>query len=140
MLHLLRARCQRQGDGNRITAAIGIAPAIDSPAHCDLLVTHFFLDCLSQAEVKALAERAGAHCQPGFLWLLSDFGLPRHRLARGLALLYIRLLYLAFRLLTNLQTQQLPNAGEALLATGFHRVARAQWLGGFLYAELWEHP
>ena len=105
----------------------------------DLITTHFFLDCLTQPQVDALTQSLAAQISPGALWLLSDFGQPRPRALRPLAAIYIRFLYLAFRLLTGLRVTHLPDPQTSLSRAGFHRIARHDLLYGLLYAEIWEY-
>ena len=104
----------------------------------DLIATHFFLDCLNQPEVHALAQRLAQHSAPKALWLVSDFRIPTgamHWPARVL----VRLLYFAFRLLTGLRTTALPDHAAALTAAGFTLVAGHHSLAGLLTSELWEY-
>ena len=137
MLHLLRQRCAFAAP--RLRTAQTSALTADPPPHTDLIVTHFFLDCLPQPEVVALTQRLAAATAPGTLWLVSDFAIPTSALLRPFARLYIRALYLAFRLLTGLRTQHLPDPQTALTRAGFLRIASHQHLGGLLYTELWQH-
>ncbi len=110
------------------------------PPATDLIATHFLLDCLTQPELNSLALRLAAGVRPGCLWVVSEFGYPRHRLGRALARLYLRLLYAAFRALTGLLPQHLPDPERGLVDAGFRRLERRERLGGFLYAELWQLP
>jgi SAM-dependent methyltransferase len=104
----------------------------------DLITTHFFLDCLTQPQLNTLAQTLAAHTSPGTLWLLSDFGPPHPRFLKPLAALYIRALYLAFRILTDLRVTHLPNPQAALTDAGFDRIARHDLLYGLLYTEIWQ--
>jgi hypothetical protein len=113
----------------------GLQPWIST----DLITTHFFLDCLTQPELNTLTQTIADHTAPGTLWVLSDFGPPHPRLLRPLAALYIRALYLAFRILTGLRVTHLPNPQSALTAAGFDRIARHDLLHGLLYTEIWKH-
>ena len=112
-----------------------LASRISSP---DLITTHFFLDCLTQPQLDTLALQLAAHTARGTLWLLSDFAIPAAPFLRPLAALYIRALYLAFRILTGLRVTHLPNPQTALAAAGFDRIARHDLLGGLLYTEIWQ--
>jgi len=105
---------------------------------CDLIVTHFFLDCLTQSDLDALAHRLARHAKPNALWLVSDFHIPNGRMHRP-ARTIVRLLYLAFRLLTGLRTGALPDHAAALIAAGFRRKDCRLSLAGLLTAELWEY-
>jgi hypothetical protein len=141
MLHLLRQRCQLHADRLQTlqASALTLAPNLNTHlAAPDLITTHFFLDCLTQPEVDALAHRVAALAAPGTLWLLSDFGPPHPRVLRPLAALYIRSLYLAFRLLTGLRVTRLPNPQSSLHAAGFDRIARHDLLFGLIYTEIWQ--
>lgn len=140
MLHLLQARCTRAGVSHRLTTRQISATdpdLVSALPGIDLIVTHFFLDCLPQPEVDALARRLAAHLQPGCRWVISDFDIPRTQPWRGLAKLYIAALYRAFRLLTGLRNQRLPDPGRALAPAGFVRLCRAERLKGLLYSEIW---
>lgn len=142
MLHLLRQRCKPYA--NRLqtlqTSALDLfQTSATSPLHPpDLIITHFFLDCLTQPQLNALTQQIAAHTSPGALWLLSDFAIPPTPLLRPFAALYIRALYLAFRILTNLRVTHLPTPQAALTAAGFHRIARHELLYGILYTEIWQ--
>ena len=137
MLHLLRHRCHASADRLQTlqASALTLAPSPET----DLITTHFFLDCLTQPEVDALTHNLATQLAPGALWLLSDFGQPRPRALRPLASLYIRALYLAFRILTNLRVTHLPDPQTALRNAGFHRIAHHDLLFGLLYTELWQY-
>ena len=133
MLHLLRKRCASPSLQTMQASALDVTP----PSGTDLIVTHFFLDCLTQAEVDALVQRVAAHTQSGTLWLLSDFEVPRRPLIGLFAKFYIRALYLAFGILTGLRVRSLPDPQASLVRTGFTRIARHEKLFGVIYTEIW---
>jgi len=139
MLKLLAGRCHRATSSGttRLQTSHSSALTVTPAKNTDLIVTHFFLDCLKQTELDALTERLAAQVNRGTLWLVSDFALPQTRFLRPFAALYIRALYLAFRLLTGLRVTHLPNANGALQRAGFERTARHERLFGFLYTEIW---
>jgi SAM-dependent methyltransferase len=116
------------------TDALAFAPT----GPYDLIVTHFFLDCLTTPEVDRLCTRIVPHLEPNARWLISDFRIPAgpmHWPARIL----VRLLYLAFRLLAGLRTTHLPDYTTALLAADFGCIAAHISLAGLLTTELWEY-
>jgi ubiquinone/menaquinone biosynthesis C-methylase UbiE len=139
MLDRLRRRCLHSvpNAATRLTTLQRSALEIALPPNTDLVVTHFLLDCLSQPEVDALTIRIASQLAPGALWLLSDFALPANPLLRPAARLYIASLYAAFRLLTGLRVNRLPDPQSALQRTGMRRITRSTLLGGLLYTELW---
>ena len=50
----------------------------------------------------------------------------------------IRLLYFAFRLLTGLRTNRLPDHGAALMQCGFVKVTSQRRMAGMLISEVWQ--
>jgi hypothetical protein len=103
----------------------------------DLIVTHFFLDCLTTAEVQSLATRLRRATSPSAVWLVSDFAIPPTLFGRAVALPLVSALYAAFALLTGLAVRSLPDHSTALSCSGFTLQKRRTWLGGLLISELW---
>jgi ubiquinone/menaquinone biosynthesis C-methylase UbiE len=103
----------------------------------DLIVTHFFLDCLTQPDLEALIHRLTPALEPNALWLISDFRIPTGPM-RLPAHLLIRSLYLAFRILTGLRTTRLPDHATPLIAAGFTQTADHRSLAGLLTTQLWQ--
>ena len=134
MLALLRERC-----GSRVKTMQLSALEVQAEPGTDLVVTHFFLDCLTQVEVEELVSRLSAQLEPGTLWMVSDFGTPQVRWMRPFAAAYVRSLYLAFRILTGLRVTRLPDPQRAFDLAGFVRLERKEFLFGLVYAELWQH-
>jgi ubiquinone/menaquinone biosynthesis C-methylase UbiE len=103
----------------------------------DLIVTHFFLDCLTTNDVAQLAARLQSHLQPGTTWVVSEFAIPDSRFGRVLARPLITALYWAFGFLTGLTILRLPHYRDALAHLGFALRRERRWLGGLLVSELW---
>jgi trans-aconitate methyltransferase len=103
----------------------------------DLIVTHFFLDCLTTAEVRNLAGRLRGSLAPSALWVISEFAAPQNRFGRNVARPIISALYAAFGLLTGLKVRALPDHCAALEDAGFMLEQRKRRLGGLLVSELW---
>ena len=139
MLQLLRQRCQVANVSARLrthqTSALTFTPP--TPETYDLVVTHFFLDCLTQPDLEALVARTTKHLHPETLWLLSDFRIPSGPM-RLPAKVLVRTLYLAFRILTGLRTTRLPDHATPLTQAGLTRKARHLFLAGILTTELWQ--
>lgn len=110
-----------------------------SPPHppYDLVVTHFFLDCLTTGEVRALAGRIGGLVTPSALWIVSEFAVPPGRFGALVARPLVWSLYRAFRLLTGLGVGSLPDHPRALAEAGFVLAGRRRRLGGLLLSEIW---
>jgi ubiquinone/menaquinone biosynthesis C-methylase UbiE len=142
MLQLLRQRSEatahnvtsrlRTHQANALTF-----PLQDAEASYDLIVTHFFLDCLTQPELNTLITRIAPTLTPGALWLISDFRIP-NGVMRLPARALIRSLYLAFRILTGLRSTHLPDHATPLAQAGLTRIAQQHSLAGLLTTELWQ--
>ena len=103
----------------------------------DLVVTHFFLDCLTEDEVRSLANKLRDALSPSGLWLVSEFAIPEGAFGRWVARPVVWLLYRAFGLLTGLTVRKLPDYASALRAAGFTLCKRRSFLHGLLAAEIW---
>jgi len=141
MLHLLRQHCMARA----LNAAARLethhidALALRPVGPYDLVVTHFFLDCLDESSLDALVIRIRRSLTPGALWVVSDFRIPSGPM-RLPALILVRGLYLAFRILTGLRTNRLPNHAETMNRAGLVRIAHCHLLAGMLTTELWQLP
>lgn len=104
----------------------------------DLIITHFFLDCLTDDEVALLVRRIQPALAPNAQWVLSEFAIPAGpKFFAMLARLLVRFLYFAFQMLTGLETRKLPEFGTTFAQAGFTRLERKGMLRGILIAELW---
>lgn len=139
MLRLLRQRSEAAAPDAKNRLRIHHANALTFPVagNYDLVATHFFLDCLSQAELDRLVARVAPALAPGALWLVSDFRIPAG-LMRLPALALVRGLYFAFRVLTGLRRNRLPDHATPLMQAGLVRVARQHSFAGVLTTELWQ--
>ena len=139
MLELARARAGTNcADADRVEfrqADARVMP-LDENAY-DLIVTHFFLDCLSTREIQALASRLRQDAAPSALWLVSEFAVPSNVFGRLVARPLVAALYLVFGQLTGLNLRSLPDHPTALKAAGFALDKRRTRLGGLLASELW---
>lgn len=142
MLQLLRRRCEAASPNTNTRLRTHHANALTFPLDnsedsYDLVVTHFFLDCLTQPELNTLIARVAHTLPPGARWVISDFRIPRgpmHLLAK----LIIRSLYFAFRILTGLRTTHLPDHATPLTQAGLIRISQQHRLAGLLTTELWQ--
>ena len=142
MLGLLRQRCEAASPNAntrlRTYHSDALALPLKDPENVyDLVVTHFFLDCLTQPDLNTLIERTTKHLRPGAFWLISDFRIPNGPMHLP-ATLIVGTLYLAFRLLTGLRTTCLPDHATALSKAGLTQIAEHHTLAGLLTTELWQ--
>ena len=120
------------------TTGADIRQLIPTRSDYDLVVSHFFLDCLTDREVRALIARLSPCMTPDALWLVSDFAVPEKGWRRLVARIVIRSLYFAFFVLTGLKVRKIPNYASAFNENGYHPVDKAAFLGGMLVTELWQ--
>ena len=139
MLKLLPQRCEATGPDTATRLRTHHANALTVPLEgpYDLVVTHFFLDCLTEPELQSLITHIAPALTPNALWLLSDFRIP-NGLMRLPAKTLIRTLYFAFRILTGLRTTHLPGHATALTQAGLIRISQHVSLAGLLITELWQ--
>lgn len=135
MLAQLQRRCASSASRLRLhcTDALQFLPS----AAPDLVVTHFFLDCLTPEQLAQFVPRIAARMRPGALWLVSEFRIPPRGAARSFARLLIRSLYLAFRLLTGLRVTHVPDYVSVFERSGLTRIAHYDRFFGILRSELW---
>jgi SAM-dependent methyltransferase len=139
MLRLLHQRVGPEA-GRRITLYQTDARDFVPPGIAyDLVVTHFFFDCLFQPELAELVDRVAPSLAPDAFWVVSEFAQGRGRAGSVLSSLVVSGLYRAFGLLTALQVRTLPDHGAALEGIGFQLLSERRWLRGLLVSQLWQH-
>jgi ubiquinone/menaquinone biosynthesis C-methylase UbiE len=141
MLHVLRKRARRgslHADSRLQTIQADLRQFTPQKEHYDLVASHFFLDCLTDGEVKALIERLSQRMTQDAVWLVSEFAVPAKGWRRYGSRMLIRSLYFAFFVLTRLHVRQIPDYSSAFEANGFCRSEKAEYLGGMLITEVWE--
>jgi SAM-dependent methyltransferase len=138
MLHLLNERLTPKAR-TRVTLHHADAREFISPAmDYDLIVTHFFFDCLFQPELTALVDRIVLRLKPGALWVVSEFSRVHGRVGFRLGQAVVSVLYQAFGLLTGLAVRSLPDHCAAFKVHDFQLVSEKQWLHGLLVSQLWQ--
>jgi ubiquinone/menaquinone biosynthesis C-methylase UbiE len=108
-----------------------------STSRYDLIATHFFLDCLTTDEVRALAVKMHSSAAHEARWIVSEFAEPESGFKRIATRSIVSLLYRAFGLLTGLAVRTLPDHRAALRESGFTLEKRRTWLCGLLTSEVW---
>lgn len=136
---MLEELLRRAGpDGSRVHAECAdVRYWLASSGDYDLIVSHFFLDCLTAEEIEKLAENLRRVSQPSALWIISEFSIPQNTYGQLFAGPLIAGLYRAFGLLTGLDARKLPDHRTALFGSGFALRAKRRYLGGLLISELW---
>ena len=104
----------------------------------DFIALNFVLDCFRQEELDSLLPRIEASLKPTGYIGYSDFAIPnRSVFSRFVANTIVSLLYIVFRMTTNLQAKCLPNINWSKT---MHLVSRNERLGGLIISELRSQP
>jgi ubiquinone/menaquinone biosynthesis C-methylase UbiE len=103
----------------------------------DLIVSHFFLDCIDEEELTTLLARVNAAAAEGAKWVISEFAIPDRPVARQVGWLVVSALYVAFGVLTGLKARRLPDHGRVMRETGWILEERWTLLRGLLASERW---
>jgi SAM-dependent methyltransferase len=138
MLQLLSERCQPYSNRLQVHHADARHALPRTSEPYDLVVTHFFLDCLNQDELCQLVSSIKPLLEPYARWVVSDFRIP-DGILRLPAWFYVRGLYLCFRILTGLRTTRLPDHPTVMNDTGFVCTGRQFLLAGVLATEIWQN-
>ncbi len=77
MVRLAERRIRKSGlDPKRVRLLLADARNAHLCGSYDLVVSHYFLDCLANNEVENLVERVSRAASPGARWLVSEFRVP----------------------------------------------------------------
>ena len=140
MLRLLQSRAAAIGAANRIRIHHTDAQSFQPPGPpynaYDLVITHFFLDCLTTEQIQTLAKKIRPYLTQNALWLISEFAIPSGGVALP-ARSIVAVLYTAFRIITGLRVRNLPDHATALTASGFILEGRRHFLAGLLISDFW---
>jgi ubiquinone/menaquinone biosynthesis C-methylase UbiE len=98
----------------------------------DLLVTHFFLDCFPGRELQAIIAKLASAAEPGAVWLIADFTIPRKKFARAHARLWLRMMYTFFRATAGIAANELVDPIPYLDRYGFTPASESLSRGGML--------
>ncbi len=113
---------------------------VPPPAAYDAVVTVFFLDCLSTAEVRSLVEKLAPALRPAARWVWADFVLPERGFARWRAQVWLGAMYRFFRHAAGLAPRHLPPAEDIFHAAGWRPVARQGFQGIFTLSVVFSQP
>ena len=104
----------------------------------DLVVTHFFLDCFTEAELRVLVPRVSKALCRGGRWVVSEFHVSARGPRRWFARVVVRFLYACFGLTTGLEVRRLPDHAATFAANGLQRIDSCTAVQALLISELWQ--
>jgi SAM-dependent methyltransferase len=107
------------------------------PGEFDAVVTNFFLDCFAPDGLRAVIAALAAGARADACWLVCDFAVPPHGLARQRARAIHALMYAFFRRATGIDACRVTEPDPLLFAAGFtlHQRCTAEW--GLIRSDLW---
>jgi ubiquinone/menaquinone biosynthesis C-methylase UbiE len=135
MIELARRSLDPQACVNFIQTDIGGAEL--APNSYDLLVTHFFLDCLGEGALAAVIVKLANSATRDAQWLVADFSEPSKSWRRLPARFLIALMYFFFRLAAGIEARQLVDYRPLLQAEGFVLAEAPQSPNEIIRSERW---
>lgn len=139
MLARAALRARAAGAEARVRFVHADARSFDpGDARYDAVVTCFFLDCFTDAQLLPLVERLDAALTRDARWLYADFAVPTGRRAARCARALLRVLYAFFRLTTGIRANALPGVERALAVRGWTPRSVREHRGGLLRTIVFE--
>ena len=139
MIEKARQRLQRHGLANAHVRFVH-ADALQwqpSAAAFDLVVTHFFLDCFREDQLRDLIPKIAAAAKPRAPWLLGDFKAADSGLRHWRSRVILAVMYLFFRRVTHLPAKYLTAPDLLLTSSGFRLQQRRETDWGMLHSDVW---
>jgi len=107
-------------------------------ASFDLIVTHFFLDCFTEDQIRTLVPRIGKAADRDATWLMADFQVsPQGGWKRIRSRMILALLYVFFGVMTRVSARRLIAPDPHLQAAGWRLYRRAEYEWGLLKSDWW---
>jgi ubiquinone/menaquinone biosynthesis C-methylase UbiE len=140
MLELARERIERRlpADATRVRfLQHDITSWCPPEASYDLIVTHFFLDCFSEARIADIVNRLSRAATPNATWLLADFSVPAQGFARIRACVWLAAMYRFFRFTSGIEATELEDPSPFLRTAGFALASQHLFRSGMVKSQLW---
>jgi SAM-dependent methyltransferase len=139
MLRLTRRRLERVPSRERIRLIQDDALTTSQfRGPYDLVVTHFFLDCLDAEGQRKLIEKIGPAMAHESRWLVTDFRIIESARAAPILRAFTKMMYWFFEVTTGLENHTLVDFSPQLTRGGFRCASRDEWLLGYLVSDIWE--
>ncbi len=103
--------------------------------HYNLVVTNFFLDVFNEPTLSQSITRIADSCCNDAIWLYADFQVAGSRLQQLRATLWLKTMYLFFKVVSKIQAPALIDPAPLLEAHGFRVIQQTQFAHGLMRAE-----
>lgn len=103
----------------------------------DAVVTHFFLDCFTAAQLEEVIGKLTGALQPSGRWLISDFREAEGGFARARSRAVLGIMYTFFRIVTRLPANTLTKVDPILARNGLYLENRRIRNLGLLHSDVW---
>lgn len=103
----------------------------------DGIVTNFFLDCFTDAELAPLIRKLTAALVPEGLWIVGEFAIPPRGWRRLHARIWIWTMYRFFGITTGLRARRLPAIERMMREAGMTRIEQQTERVGLMVSEVW---
>ncbi len=101
----------------------------------DLVVTNFFLDVFDKQSLNDSITKIAASCSTNAVWLYADFQISGRIYQRIRAFAWIKIMYVFFRFVAQIQAQKLIDPSEMLEQHGFRLKELVEFDRGLMRAE-----
>jgi hypothetical protein len=88
-------------------------------------------------ELQAVIAKLAGAAEPGAVWLIADFTIPRQRFARAHARLWLRMMYMFFRATSGIAANELVDPIVYLDGHGFIRASESLSRGSMLRSNMY---
>jgi ubiquinone/menaquinone biosynthesis C-methylase UbiE len=139
MLQLAAGRVQEERRGSvRLLRqnALETGKLPDGPY--DAVVTHFFLDCFSEADAQRVIRALAGRLAEDGVWLVSEFREPASGWRSVHARVWLRVMYSFFRVTTGLRASRLPPVAKLMSAAGMMLEGERMGWAHLMSAQVWK--
>jgi SAM-dependent methyltransferase len=116
----------------------GLLAGMPALPRYDVVYSHFFLDCFTAGQISVLAGRIASASGAGTRWVISDFRRAESGWRKVFTALWIKTMYVFFRVVTGLEQQELPDHHAALREHGFQLREERVSMAGLIVSECWQ--
>ena len=103
----------------------------------DLVVTHFFLDCFNEKQLRSVVSKLANAARENSIWLIADFTVPLEVFARAHSMFWLRTMYAFLRVTAQLENKRLVDPRRYLESAGFARIATESFRWKMIQTEIY---